>query len=102
MLLSFHSFSTCFVSIFQELEFLSKIDSAPRSSGGVSSKSSGSAAPASQVYLDFQHSLEQYLRDASQLATDDVCSWIQVFSYFVGDESYLTSISTTFIEATRW
>jgi hypothetical protein len=62
---------------FQELEFLSKVDSIPRGSGSVG-KSSSSATPASQVNIDFQHSLEKYLRDATQLTTDDVCSWIQV------------------------
>ena len=74
-------FNLVSVLIRQELEFLSKIDSTPRSSGSVVIKSSGNAAPASQVYLEFQHNLEQYLRicrDANQLTTDDVCNWIQV------------------------
>ncbi|XP_046637563.1 uncharacterized protein LOC124315885 isoform X2 [Daphnia pulicaria] len=39
--------------------------------------------PNPNFYIDFQHSLEKYLRDATQLTTDDVCSWIQ--KQYVGE-----------------
>lgn len=69
---------------FQELEFLSKIDFSARSSGV--SKPSVTPAPASQSHLDFQHNLEQYLRERNgnhELTTDDVCSWIKVYYLYI-------------------
>ncbi|XP_046441878.1 eukaryotic translation initiation factor 4 gamma 1-like isoform X2 [Daphnia pulex] len=79
-----------FLAQHKELEFLSKVDSIPRGSGSVG-KSSSSATPASQVNIDFQHSLEKYLRDATQLTTDDVCSWIQ--------KQYVGEVNPAFIRA---
>nr|CAH0113663.1 unnamed protein product [Daphnia galeata] len=79
-----------FFAQHKELDFLSKIDSIPRSSGSVG-KSNSSATPASQVNIDFQHSLEKYLRDATHLTTDDVCSWIQ--------EQYVGDVNPAFIRA---
>ena len=57
---------------FQELDFLSKIDSILKSD-----------TSASQVNIGFQYSLEKYLRVANHLTTDEVCSWIQVLFLLV-------------------
>ena len=70
--------------MLQELEFLFKIGFTSKSNGSVYSKCSDDAGPASQVYLEFQHNLEQYLRNANQSTADGVCSWIQViFRLFI-------------------
>jgi hypothetical protein len=62
-------------------EVISKVDSTPRGSDSFGNSNS-SATPSSQVNTDFQHSLEKYLRDATQLkTTDDICSWIQVLFF---------------------
>jgi hypothetical protein len=58
---------------FQELEFISNAYSIPRSSSSVG-KSISSATLASQLNIDFQHSLDKYFRDATQLTTDYVCT----------------------------
>nr|CAH0099116.1 unnamed protein product [Daphnia galeata] len=87
-----------FLAQHKELDFLSKIDSIPRTSGGVG-KSSSSATPASQVDIDFQHSLEKFLRDANHLTADDVCSWIQ--KQYVGDvnPAFIRALVTAVIES---
>nr|CAH0099124.1 unnamed protein product [Daphnia galeata] len=58
-----------------------------------------SATPASQVTIDFQHSLEKYLRDANHLTTDDVCNWIQ--KQYVGDvnPAFIRALVTAVIES---
>ncbi|XP_046457222.1 eukaryotic translation initiation factor 4 gamma 3-like isoform X2 [Daphnia pulex] len=71
-----------FLAQHTELEFLSKINSTPRGSDSVGNSIS-SATSASQVNIEFQHSLEKYLRDATHLTTNDICSWIQ--KQYVGE-----------------
>ncbi|XP_046645694.1 eukaryotic translation initiation factor 4 gamma 3-like isoform X2 [Daphnia pulicaria] len=79
-----------FLAQHTELEFLSKIHSTPRGSGSVGNSIS-SATPASQVNIEFQHSLEKYLRDATQLTTDNICSWIQ--------KQYVGEVNSAFVRA---
>nr|SVE89601.1 EOG090X0GPB [Daphnia sinensis] len=86
-----------FLAQHKELEFLSQIDSIPRSSGSVG-KSSSNAPPSSQVYIDFQHSLEKYLRDASQVTTDDVCSWIQKQNVGEVNSAFIRALVTAVTE----
>jgi hypothetical protein len=58
---------------FQELDFLSKVDSILKNE----------TPSTSQVNISFRYSLEKYLRDATHLTTDEVCSWIQVLFLLV-------------------
>lgn len=87
-----------FLAQHKELEFLSQIDSIPRSSGSVG-KSNSNAPPSSQVYIEFQHSLEKYLRDASQLTTDDVCSWIQKQNVGEVNSAFIRALVTAVTES---
>ncbi len=63
--------------VAQELEFLSKFDYLPKDSDFACMPNS-SPVPTCQVNIDFQCSLEKFLRDANQLTDNEVYTWIQV------------------------
>ena len=91
--------------MLQELEFLWKIDSTPRDSNCVVSKSNSNST--SQLYLDFQHNLEQYLRiwrEANLLTAENVCSWIQVIfdAIHISQKTESPLAVNKFIGTKRW
>nr|CAH0113662.1 unnamed protein product [Daphnia galeata] len=78
-----------FLAQHTELDFLSKVDSILKSE----------TPSTSQVNISFRYSLEKYLRDATHLTTDEVCSWIQ--EKYVGDvnHAFIRALGTAVIES---
>ncbi|XP_046633301.1 eukaryotic translation initiation factor 4G-like isoform X3 [Daphnia pulicaria] len=79
----------------KELEFLSKFDSLPKDSGFARMPNSN-PVPTCQVNIDFQCSLEKFLRDANQLTDNEVYTWIQKHNFEVNCDFIRTLTNALF------